>query len=94
MISEARADLNFIIFRRAAAVASQGLSWGLKESRFSIKICRRSWASAQPAQSSGLTVRLQPLGSEGNLAKEKLYDGHILKTILNSSVVKGHLALY
>lgn len=33
MISEARADLNFIIFRRAAAAASQGLSWGLRESR-------------------------------------------------------------
>ena len=63
-------------------------------SKQSIKICRRSWDSAQPAQSSGLTVRLEPLGSEGNLAKEKLYDGHILKTILNSALVKGHLALY
>ena len=33
MISETRADLTFIIFRRAAAVAGQGLSWGLRESR-------------------------------------------------------------
>lgn len=34
MISENRSDLNFTIFRRDAAVAGHGLSWGLKESRF------------------------------------------------------------
>lgn len=63
-------------------------------SKHSIKICRRSRASAQPAQSSGMTVRLESLGSEGNRAKEKLYDGHILKTTLHSALVKGYLALY
>ena len=53
MISEARADLNFIIFRRAAAVASQGLSWGLKESR--LMVCMWPLGKFQDSRSMALT---------------------------------------
>lgn len=56
-----------------------------------VKICRRSWASAQSAQSFELTASLEAIGSVGNLAKEKLCEGHILKTILESVLAQGWL---
>lgn len=56
-------------------------------SHHTAKLCRRSWASAQPIQLPGLTVSLEAPGSVGNLAEEKLSEGHTLKRTQNSASI-------